>query len=524
MDDRKVVIGSDSEGLAGYAEAVGEVMAQDDTGLYICDGHIHELRTTRTGEVKFEQTRLGKIGAIVQDSRRSGRYIVAVDKRGAAKMLPDAVLRLALETFRDIAADEGRIVHVQTRFPLMLCDAKGVWSAFAESVAGVHDGVFIAPDKRYKPVATVASDDDIRRLAGIVMQPFAEFPFADSRHRALTLAAALMACTRTTMRVAPAVIVEAPIPRSGKTLLAETLAMLTPNRDDDRAIATSIPNKEEELEKKLAAFAGGTDAVLFDNLRTGLYSAALESLVTAGTITVRPFGQNDETETRDFRALVLFTGNNAAMSDDLRRRALNIRLDANTQTPQDVVHSFDPREKAAELRGDIAAAAIGILDYVQKFNHNREQWLRDVSPDFADLIAPAVRRACAVMPEAFEWPEKVIDEALGEDSNSATVEAIIAGFADSPHLIEQARQHMTVSEMVNMPPFAIVRDMLAAQQPPKSFGQITLGRFLNRLRDNPSPVGTIRRVAKRTANDTAGWRIDFAEPFLERIIFENECN
>ncbi|CAJ9552234.1 hypothetical protein [Burkholderia pseudomallei] len=524
--DRKIVVGSDSEGLAGYAEQVGEVMAQDDTGLYLYGGHIHELRTARNGDVKFDRVRLSRVGMIVQDARRRGRYVAAVDKRGAAKVLPDALVTAAVDTFRDLAAEEGRIVHVQTKFPIMQRAAnRQGWRAFTERDAGVHDGVLIRPGDRYSPVAGITSDADFKRSAGVVMNPFSEFPFADKRHRTLAFAAALMACTRPTMRTAPAVMIEAPIPRSGKTLLAEALGMLTPNRDDDMPIATSIPNTEDETEKKLAAFAGDSaDAVLFDNLRAGLYSPSIEALITAGTVTVRPFGQNDATETREFRALLMFTGNNASVSDDLRRRALNIRLDAKTSRPQDVAHTFDPREEVTETRGAIAAAAIGMLDHVQQAaDARREQWLRDVSPDFADLIAPAVRRACDLMPHAFEWPDAVVDEALADEGSAAIVETIIRGFVESPHLIEQAGTYMRVTDMLNMPPFDVVREMLESGPRAQRFNTVTLGRFLLKYRDNPSVLGTFRRVPKSARVKTEGWRVEFSDEF-RGIVAEIDAN
>ncbi|MFM0178829.1 hypothetical protein PQR52_10205 [Paraburkholderia aspalathi] len=467
---------------------------------------------------------MGKVAAIVQDGRRAGRYVSAVDKRGNPKMIPDAVMMLAMETFRDIAGDEGRVVRVRTKFPVMVRDARGKWVAFKQQTAGVHDGVFMSPDARYMPVPAVESVEEFKRLLGVVMRPFREFEFADKRHKALALAAVLTACTRTTMRSAPAVLVEAPIPRSGKTLFAETLGMLTPNRDDDGSIATSIPDKEEELEKKLAAFAGdGSDAVLFDNLRGGLYSASLESLVTAGTVTVRPMGQNDAMVTREFRALLMFTGNNVTVSDDMRRRALNIRIDAKTSRPQDVKHDFDPREKVTVMRGEIAAAAIGLLECVQRDECKREQWLRDVSPDFADLIAPTVRRACDVMAGSYEWPDKVVDEAVTDDGSAVIVETIIRGFVESPHLIEQAGKYMRVSDMLSMPPFATVRDILEGKQPPQRYNTVTLGRFLQRIRDNPSDLGTFRRVKKARAGDTAGWYVEFSDAF-RGIVAERRSN
>ncbi|AMM13893.1 hypothetical protein AX768_07045 [Burkholderia sp. PAMC 28687] len=522
--NRRVVIGSDGEGLAGYAELVGEIMARDDTGLYLCGGHVHVLRRTSAGSVEFDIARGGKIAAILQDARRTGRYVAAEDKNGKPKMLPDPVIRLAMETFRDIAREEKRIVYARTKFPIMVRSAAGKWSAFKHKDAGVHVGVFVSPDARYVDVPDVASEEQFKKLVGTVMRPFREFEFADKRHKALVLAAVLMACTRTTMRSAPAVMIEAPIPRSGKTLFAETLGMLTPNRDDDGSIATSIPDKEEELEKKLAAFAGdGSDAVLFDNLRSGLYSAALESLVTAGTVTVRPMGQNDAMVTREFRALLMFTGNNASVSDDMRRRSLNIRIDAKTGRPQDIRHDFDPREKATEMRGEIAAAAIGLLEFGQTGDVQREQWMRDVSPDFADLIAPVIRLACDAMPGSFEWPDKVVDEALSDKGGGAVVEAILRGFVDSPHLIAQAEKTMRVADMLVMPPFSTVRDMLEGRQPPQRYNANTLGRFLQKLRDNPSDLGTLRRVKKSQARDTVGWRVEFSDAF-RAIIVEKDSN
>jgi hypothetical protein len=92
---------------------------------------------------------------------------------------------------------------------------------------------------------------------------------------------------------------------------------------------------EAELEKILAAYAlAGARAIAFDNIKGTLGGSALEKAMTAvDSIDLRVLGSS-ETRTMPWSAIMLFSGNNMAMSDDVAQRVLCSRLESERDDPR----------------------------------------------------------------------------------------------------------------------------------------------------------------------------------------------
>jgi hypothetical protein len=189
----------------------------------------------------------------------------------------------------------------------------------------------------------------------LLRHTFRTFPFADSartpdrelgaevvdissqpgRDESAFLAALMTACCRSSLWLAPAVLVTAPTlsgAGAGKGLLVRavcTIAFGTPPR------AFTTGGKQDELEKRFGAeFVQAQPAVFLDNAN-GL---ALRSDTLASVLTERPAGVRVLGETRmvqlNSTAFVAVTGNGLTLSEDLARRFIVCELDAHCEDPE----------------------------------------------------------------------------------------------------------------------------------------------------------------------------------------------
>lgn len=194
--------------------------------------------------------------------------------------------------------------------------------------------VFYAPKKGFAilPVPTKPSENDVERALALIFDDvLTDFPFAGESDRAHALAGMLLPFVRNMVDgPTPMHLVDAPARGSGKTLLAQ--AMIFPSAERT-AVATEA-RSEEEWRKRIGSFLStGPQAVLLDNLKKHLDSAALDAVLTAEMWTDRLLGRNDKQIRYPNKALWIATGNGVTLSIDLARRTVPIGLDANMEQP-----------------------------------------------------------------------------------------------------------------------------------------------------------------------------------------------
>ncbi|WP_224012575.1 hypothetical protein [Paraburkholderia tropica] len=490
---------------AASAEDIAEVMREQ---FWIVGGRV----------VRWDGDEMMPMGAREVEMRlcdQRQRAYVAGRSNGRAARVPADLLALGIAEFKRTARKHGRVVDHKVRWPMMVRD-RGGWLPVPVATAGVlrvGKTLVCVEGDGAKDALALADNAAFVRAVEVVMAPFAEYRLADQRHQALVLAAMLTAANRPALRTAPAIVIESPLPRSGKTLLADSIGALVPQRDDYGSVAVSMPTKEEEIEKRVSAWSESDEPVVsLDNLTGLVASDALTALITSGVAKYRPFGSNTEMCTVDFRGLIVMTGNNAKLSRDLRARSLNIRIDTGSLAPETIVHAFHPLEKIESERAEIAAAAIGILS---ARGAAREQWMRDVSPDFADLIAPAVRRACELMPERFEWPASVAVEMFPTDGPTAVVSELLEALVGaSDERVSAFEAGVTADEMRQWTEVIEVMEPVLANNR-KGLNRISLSQELAKLNGVPCEFGRITQT-KRTATTKPRWRVEFSPAFREQ--------
>jgi hypothetical protein len=191
-----------------------------------------------------------------------------------------------------------------------------------------------------------------------VNQLLGDFPFVSDAEVAHAVAMLLQPFVRDMISgPTPLYLVEAPTPGTGKGLLVQAccwpaagapIPPLTEGRDED------------EWRKRITAkLRESPMALLIDNLRLRLDSAAVASALTLPLWSDRILGVS-HIQTMPNRCIWVATGNNPALSSEMVRRSVRIRLDAEVERPEDRGEFRHPDllRWAAANRGRLIHAAL----------------------------------------------------------------------------------------------------------------------------------------------------------------------
>ncbi len=194
-------------------------------------------------------------------------------------------------------------------------------------------------------VAALARFDDL--LAG--------FPFEDSDARSVVLSAVLSGLVRASLGAIPLHAFDAPTAGTGKTLLAETVAILVTGNEP----ASFSQGKEEgEDEKRIgAALRAGDACFLIDNCERAVGGDTLCSVISQRQVSIRILGQSEKVEL-PCDVLVMATGNGLQIHGDMARRTVKCLLDSKVERPERRAFGFDPRDLARERRAELVVAAL----------------------------------------------------------------------------------------------------------------------------------------------------------------------
>lgn len=196
--------------------------------------------------------------------------------------------------------------------------------------------------------------DWARRL--IFEDLLSDFPFVANSDRAHVMSAMLTALVRRMIVGAvPIHLIEAPMPGSGKGLLADIFSIILCGKR--LAPITFEEKNDEEIRKKITAILmQGNSLVLVDNVE-GLDSGALSSLVTCTIWSDRKLGSSENINLPN-NAVWMVTANNPSLSNEIARRCLRIRIDRKTEKPWTIKKfSHDPlRLWAMRHRGEYFCA------------------------------------------------------------------------------------------------------------------------------------------------------------------------
>ncbi|HEY6411905.1 MAG TPA: hypothetical protein VIY29_30980, partial [Ktedonobacteraceae bacterium] len=182
------------------------------------------------------------------------------------------------------------------------------------------------------PIANSPSDEQIVEAISLIDEVIGEFPYQDTASHANAHGLLLTPMIRQSISGhVPLALLDATRPGTGKTLLAETVAMITTGR---KAAMMAAPfNDDNEWRKRIAStLSDGATIIVIDNVHGKLQSSALDLALTSHTMQERILGQS-KNGLYPQRATWMATGNNIQLGGDMPRRSYWIRMDAYTAKP-----------------------------------------------------------------------------------------------------------------------------------------------------------------------------------------------
>lgn len=167
-----------------------------------------------------------------------------------------------------------------------------------------------------------------------VREWLSEFPFENPIDESVALAALLTAAMRASLPCAPGFVIDKPDYGAGASTLCKLVHIVLTGR---KPAVLSVDRGEEELSKAIdAAQMAGASALVLDNVPSGekLRSLAVTQVLSEPFRKPRVLGAS-RTVTVACTQLVLVTGVNVGVADDLVRRFLRCRIDPHCDRPQE---------------------------------------------------------------------------------------------------------------------------------------------------------------------------------------------
>ena len=186
---------------------------------------------------------------------------------------------------------------------------------------------FTVPDIPKRP-----KEGDIAAARELICEDlFGDFPFTGEAERAHVVALLLLGFMRGMIDgPTPLHLIEKPTPGTGATLMVDAVATILTGTG--ASVMTEGRDDEEWRKRVTAKLRQIPSIILIDNLRAKLDSSAVAAALTAPFWEDRVLGQSEMTRL-PIRCLWIATGNNPEFSNEMARRLVRIRLDANVERP-----------------------------------------------------------------------------------------------------------------------------------------------------------------------------------------------
>ena len=213
-------------------------------------------------------------------------------------------------------------------------------------------------DAKFPQIPENPTQEDSRYALEQLREAFGTFPFDSSVDESVYLSLVLTALVRRSLPAAPLGAITAPVMASGKTLLADCIAILATGAV---APAMKFADSDEEAAKTaLAVLAEGDQVVLIDNVERPLQGDWLCSILTNESYRQRVLGMS-KMLTAPTTTLFLATGNHLVIAGDLRTRSLLCRLDPKCEHPEQREYPYDLRERIATDRARLVTAGLTVM-------------------------------------------------------------------------------------------------------------------------------------------------------------------
>ena len=230
---------------------------------------------------------------------------------------------------------------------------------------GYHQGTGLFLDLGNLTVPPVPKEPSVKEMACarslLLGELFGDFPFARDSDRAHVIAALITLVVREMIKgPTPLFLVESPVPGTGKGLLAGVLGLVATG--EEPSIMTEAHDEEEWRKRVTARLAAAPRIILIDNIRRRLDSSALAAALTATTWEDRYLGVS-KTISVPVTAVWMATANNPALSNEMARRIVRIRLDADVERPweRSAFKHADLLGWVRDTRGELLGALFSLV-------------------------------------------------------------------------------------------------------------------------------------------------------------------
>ncbi len=356
---------------------------------------------------------------------------------------------------------------------------------------------FNVPDVPAKPTA-----EDIARARSLILDDLIEgFPFTGDAERAHAVALYLLPFVRSLIDgPTPLHLIEKPTAGTGASLMVDALAFAAIGASP--GVMTEGRDEDEWRKRITARLRGGDRILLIDNLRRQLDSASLAAAITARVWKDRLLGTSDELAI-PIQCGWVATANNAALSSEMTRRTVRIRLDAKMDRPWMGREFRHPNLLAwcGEHRGELAWAALVLgqawLAGGRPIPDNTpvlgmfESWSRVMGSIFAVAGIPGF---LSNLSEFYDT----------SDTEGADIRAFLATWWGT-----HGAHAVTVADLFTI---ATAPDSALDVSAKTERGErVRLGRLLTSLRDRHYQLDsglTVRVVAAGTVKHAALWRLE----------------
>jgi hypothetical protein len=201
---------------------------------------------------------------------------------------------------------------------------------------GYHapSGIYYAPAPGFHLAPVPASPSDVETADALALlhdELLGDFPFVGPAEVAHAFALMLLPFVREMIAGStPLHMIEKTSPGEGGTLLAHVV--MIPSLGAAIKAMTEGRDEDEWRKRVTSRLLAAPEVILIDNLRRRLDSSALASALTATFWQDRILGRSED-DSAPVRCAWVATGNNPAVSNEIARRTVRIRLDSKSDRP-----------------------------------------------------------------------------------------------------------------------------------------------------------------------------------------------
>lgn len=239
------------------------------------------------------------------------------------------------EWLKNAVHDRGEWEHVRpltgvVTWPAMRTDGSFISKPGYDEDTGLY---YVGPEVSVPECPTLKQAEE---AAQFILEPVSEFPFQNDSHRAAWFALPLTLMVRYAIDLAPLWVFDAPVPGTGKTLLAELAVRMVTGGNVAKMSPSSNEDGEEDRKRVTSLAMVGEIAVLVDNVVGAFGNATFDAAITADEWSDRVLGSNRIVR-MPLRIVWMVSGNNVMIRGDMQRRVLHCRVDPQLERPEERV-------------------------------------------------------------------------------------------------------------------------------------------------------------------------------------------